>query len=139
MIEKIEWNGVPTKKKENEISKKLYFEVFHFLVKWEFLFKKIKEKLVKSINYNKFKKITFYITKTELKETYQMLKLLLKKNRTKEEQKFIEEQFKDIWRVGIIWTVWVLPWWMIIAVILQKLWFKYTVSAYDEVIKKEKK
>ena len=138
MVEKIEWNDVPTKK-ENEISKKLYFEVFHFLVKWEFLFKKIKEKLVKSINYNKFKKITFHITKTELKETYQMVKLLLKKNRTEGEQKFIEEQLKDIWRVGIIWTVWVLPWWMIIAVILQKLWFKYIVSAYDEVIKKEKK
>ena len=133
MMEKITQKDTLTKNKQNKISERLYFEVFYFLVKSEFLFKKNKNKL----KYDRFKKITFHTTKTELKETYQMIKLLMKKKRTEEEQKFIEEQLKDIWRVWIVWTVWVLPWWMMIGIILKKLWLKYSVSAYDEFVEQK--
>ncbi len=133
MLEKNELIEI-TKLRKNKITERLYFEVFCFLIKSEFLYKKIKNKE----HYIRLKNISFHVTKTELKETYQMIKLLTKRRRTKDEQKFIQEQLKDLWRIWIVGTVWVVPWWIILGIILQKLWLKYSVSAYDEFKDKEK-
>ena len=66
-----------------------------------------------------------------------MVKLLLKKNRTKEEVEFIKEQLKDLWRMWTIGTVWVMPWWFIISAILFKLWIDLSPSALKEYEEKK--
>ena len=103
------------------------------LVKCELLWQKIKDKK----RYIKLKNLTIHVSKQELKETQQMVKLLLKKNRTEKEVEFIKEQLKDLWKMWTIGTVWVMPWWFIISAILFKLWIDLSPSALKEYEEKK--
>ena len=114
--------------KINKLKEKTNFSIFLILVKWEFFLKKASSKKY----YIRLKNIWFHVSKTELKETYQMIKLLLKKNRTENENKFIQEQLWDLARMWVLWTSGIAPWWFIILAIFHKFWIDLKPSALKE-------
>jgi hypothetical protein len=107
----------------------LITECLIFWIKWELLWRKLKSKHF----YDKLREKFSHIWKKELKETYMMIRLLYKKNRTEEENQFIKEQLWDLAKMWIWVTWWIAPWWMIIYAICYKLGLDLRPSAMKEL------
>ena len=126
---KIKNNRLKTSNLLENTKEKLFWLLFYQAVKTELILKKLTDKKF----YERIKQIAVYVSKTEAKESYQMVKLLLKKNKTPQEIQFIKEQLADLGRMGLLWWVWILPGGSLIAVILIKLGIDFSPSALKEV------
>jgi len=126
---KIQKNNLKTLNLLKNIKEKLFWFLLYQAVKTELILKKITDKKL----YERIKQIAIYVSKTEAKESYQMVKLLLKKNKTPQEIQFIKEQLADLGRMGLLWWVWILPGGSLITVILVKLGIDFSPSALKEV------
>jgi len=126
---KIKNNRLKTSNLLENTKEKLFWLLFYQAVKTELILKKLTDKKF----YERIKQIAVYVSKTEAKESYQMVKLLLKKNKTPQEIQFIKEQLADLGRMGLLWWVWILPGGSLITVILAKLGIDFSPSALKEV------
>ena len=126
---KIQKNKLKTSNLLKNTKENLFWILFYHSVKTELILKKLTDKKF----YERIKQIAVYVSKTEAKESYQMVKLLLKKNKTPEEIQFIKEQLADLGRMSALWWVGILPGGSLIAVILAKLGIDFSPSALKEV------
>ncbi len=126
---KIQKNNLKTLNLLKNTKEKLFWFLLYQAVKTELILKKITDKKL----YERIKQIAVYVSKTEAKESYQMVKLLLKKDKTPQEIQFIKEQLADLGRMGLLWWVWILPGGSLITVILAKLGIDFSPSALKEV------
>ena len=128
-MEKFSLNAWKNISKQDKLLKNikndLFKNLFYQAVGAKILFKKFTDKNF----YKKFKQLSAYVSKTKTKESYQMVKLLFKNNKTQKEKQFVKEHLVDLSKIGIVWGVGMLPGWSIIVILLSKLWINLLPSS----------